>query len=253
MISIISPAKTIKLDRKITTNIGSSPIFKNESEELAHILKAYSPEDISELMKISSKLSELNFFRYQSFGLESNNKEKALIAFWGDVYKSMNIDDFDEKNFNFSQQHLRILSGLYGILKPMDFIEPYRLEMGIPLKNNRGNNLYEFWDDSITKIVNEELDSHEEKVLLNIASEEYSKAIDFNKINHRVVNVFFKEFRKGKYQIVSIYAKQARGLMARYIIKNSIDSIEKMKAFNDDSYKFNLELSDFNNFVFTRE
>lgn len=253
MISIISPAKTIKLDRKITSNIGSLPIFKKESEELAHILKAYSPDDISELMKISSKLSELNFFRYQSFGLESNNKEKALIAFWGDVYKRMSIDDFDENDFIFSQQHLRILSGLYGILKPMDFIEPYRLEMGIPLKNNRGNNLYEFWDGSITKIINEELDSHEEKVLLNIASEEYSKAIDFSKINYRVVNVFFKEFRKGKYQIVSIYAKQARGLMARYIIKNSIDSIEKIKAFNEDSYKFNLELSDFNNFVFTRE
>ena len=165
----------------------------------------------------------------------------------------MKIDDFNENDFKFSQQHLRILSGLYGILKPMDFIEPYRLEMGIPLKTNRGNNLYEFWDDNITKYINKELDGEEEKVLLNIASEEYSKAIDFNRINHRVVNVFFKEFRKGKYQIVSIYAKQARGLMARYIIKNSIDSIEKIKAFNEDGYKFNLELSDFNNFVFTRE
>lgn len=253
MISIISPAKTIKLDRKIVSNIESSPVFKNESQELAHILKAYSPDDISELMKISSKLSELNFFRYQSFGLESNNKEKALIAFWGDVYKSMNIDDFDENDFVFSQQHLRILSGLYGILKPMDFIEPYRLEMGIPLKNKRGNNLYEFWNDLITKSINEELRTHEEKILLNIASEEYSKSINFSKINHRVVNVFFKEFRKGKYQIVSIYAKQARGLMARYIIKNSIDSIEAIKDFNDDGYKFNPELSNFNNFVFTRE
>lgn len=253
MISIISPAKTIKLDRKISSNIDSSPIFKKESEELSHILKAYSPEDISELMKISTKLSELNFFRYQSLGLESNNKEKALIAFWGDVYKSLNINDFNENDFNFSQKHLRILSGLYGILKPMDAIEPYRLEMGIPLKTDKGNNLYEFWDDKITKSVNTELDSHEEKVLLNIASEEYSKVIDFKKINHRVVNVFFKEFRKGKYQIVSIYAKKARGSMARYVIKNSIDRIEKIKDFNDDGYEFNLELSDFNNFVFTRE
>lgn len=253
MISIISPAKTIKLDRKINLDINSSPVFKKESEELAHILKAYSPDDIGELMKISSKLSELNFFRYQSFGLESNNKEKALIAFWGDVYKNMNIDDFNDKDFAFSQDHLRILSGLYGVLKPMDFIEPYRLEMGIPLKTKKGKNLYDFWGDKITNNINKELDSHDEKILLNIASEEYSKVVDFTKINHRVVNVFFKEFRKGKYQIVSIYAKQARGLMARFMIKNAIDSIEKIQTFNEDGYEFNPELSDFNNFVFTRE
>ncbi|WP_027631778.1 peroxide stress protein YaaA [Clostridium hydrogeniformans] len=254
MIAIISPAKTLEYDKKVYTDISLEPHFKKESEEIAHILKGYSPEDISSLMKLSEKLSELNFYRFQKFGMNDNERRQSLIVFSGDVYKGINVMDFKEEDFIFAKDHLRILSGIYGILNPLDNIEPYRLEMGTKLKNPKGKDLYDFWKEKSTAFMREELKNHKEKILLNLASEEYSKSIDFNNLGKdtKVVNVAFKEFRNGSYKIIALYAKRARGLMSRYIIKNKIDKLEDIKGFNEEDYKFNEELSSKNTLVFTR-
>ena len=255
MITIISPAKSLDFEREALTQEYTMPKFLKDSLMLIDILKGYSPEELSSLMNISPKLGELNFYRYQSFNNNfMEDTKQALFAFNGDVYKGLDSYSYGEEDIEFAQNHLRILSGLFGVLRPLDLIKEYRLEMGIKLKNQRGENLYGFWSELVTNSLKDELSNSNEKTILNLASEEYSKVVkrdNLGKINF--INVVFKERKNGVYKVIAIYAKKARGLMASYIIKNKVDSIEKVKEFNEEGYAYREDLSSSNTIVFTRE
>ncbi|WP_373524613.1 peroxide stress protein YaaA [Aquiflexum sp.] len=236
MITLISPAKTLDLS---TTNFNSYtfPDFQKETMELVSIMKKKSVEDLKNLMDISDNLAELNKKRYSDFQkiFDHQNSKQALLAFKGDVYTHIEIEEFSEEEFNFAQNHLRILSGLYGLLKPLDLLQPYRLEMGIRLKNRKGKNLYEFWGKRIAKAINEIALG---QPIVNLASTEYFKAVDEKVVKSSIITPVFQEFRNGKYQIIGLFAKQARGMMVNYIIKNKINEPELLKGFNDKKYEF---------------
>ena len=251
---VISPAKNIDFNSHFETNIISNLKFDKEANTLVSILKKYEPSKLASLMKISDKLADLNFTRYQNweFPFTDENAKPAVGIFNGDVYRGLDVETFDENNLQFMQKHLRILSGLYGILKPMDLIQAYRLEMGTKLKNNEGKNLYEFWGDKITKFLNEELKVEQNPVLINLASIEYFKVINKSILKAQIITPQFKELRNGKLKIISFSAKRARGLMSRYIIKNKIENIEDIKAFDLENYHYDDNLSDEQNFIFTR-
>ncbi|CAM2964408.1 peroxide stress protein YaaA [Hathewaya histolytica] len=255
MITIISPAKSLDFERESLTSKYTMPEFLDDTFLLIDILKEYSPEDISSLMKISPKLGELNFYRYQNFNNDfKKDTKQALFAFNGDVYKGIDAYSYNVEDINFAQNHLRILSGLFGILKPLDLIKEYRLEMGIKLKNSKGKDLYSFWGNKITRKIEEDIMSSKENAILNLASEEYSKVINRDILkNSKVYDVVFKEKKNGVYKIIAIYAKKARGTMASYIIKNKIDSIEEVKNFDEDGYEYREDLSSESTLVFTRE
>lgn len=255
MITIISPAKSLDFEREPLTSKYTMPEFLDDTFLLIDILKEYSPEDISSLMKISPKLGELNFYRYQNFNNDfKKDTKQALFAFNGDVYKGIDAYSYNVEDINFAQNHLRILSGLFGILKPLDLIKEYRLEMGIKLKNSKGKDLYSFWGNKITRKIEEDIMSSKENAILNLASEEYSKVINRDILkNSKVYDVVFKEKKNGVYKIIAIYAKKARGTMASYIIKNKIDSIEEVKNFDEDGYEYREDLSSESTLVFTRE
>ena len=255
MITIISPATTMNFD--INTNLKSStPFFESEVKYLISILKKLTRDEVSDLMNLSNDLTNLNLDRYQTLGTESSKYLQALLAFDGQVFNCIKVNEFDESDFEFANSHLRILSGLYGVLKPLDMIQSYRLEMKAKLKNEQGNDLYKFWKEKITDYVYNELNNQENKTLLNLSSNEYSKAINFKKLSKdfQVVNVEFKDFKESSntYKVIGIYSKKARGHLTSYIIKNKIDSIEGIKNFNYDGYTFNANLSDSNSIIFTR-
>lgn len=255
MIFIISPAKTLDFENADSERVLTLPEYLDEAAEIANEMKEYSPEELEKLMKISVPLAELNYIRYKQWQKENTSFNKAAIfAFKGDVYRALEAHSLSEEQLCFANEHLRILSGLYGIIRPFDKIMPYRLEMGTPLKFNGYSNLYEFWGAKLTEGLSRELSEHKNKALVNLASEEYSKAVPLDKLpeNIRVVQVFFKEFRNGKYKIIGTNAKRARGYMSRYIIENSIDEVESLKDFSAQGYEFNAYLSDDNNFVFTK-
>lgn len=251
MLTVLSPSKT--LDEQASKPVGKPtyPDFLDKSQELIRILKGMSQSEISSLMGISSKLAELNHGRFKSFTTPFNehNSKQAILSFKGDVYDGLNADDFVSKDFEFAQSHLRIISGLYGLIKPLDLIQPYRLEMGTKLKNKNGKNLYKFWGDQLTDKINK----IEDDVVLNLASKEYFNAIDQEKLKSKWVTAHFKEFKGGDYKVIGLFAKKARGMMARYIIKNSINDVEKIMNFNEDGYSYSKELSDESNLVFTRK
>ncbi|WP_373493842.1 peroxide stress protein YaaA [Aquiflexum sp.] len=236
MITLISPAKTLDLS---TTNFDSYtfPDFQKETMELVSIMKKKSVEDLKKLMDISDNLAELNKKRYSDFQkiFDTKNSKQALLVFNGDVYTHIDVEGFSEEEFNFAQKHLRILSGLYGLLKPLDLMQPYRLEMGISLKNKRGKNLYEFWGKRIAKAINEVALG---QPIINLASNEYFKAVDEKKLKSPIITSVFQEFRNGKYQVIGFFAKQARGMMVNYIIKNKINEPELLKGFTDERYEF---------------
>lgn len=255
MITIISPATTMNFD--INTNLKSStPFFESEVKYLISILKKLTRYEVSDLMNLSNDLTNLNFDRYQILDTESSKYLQALLAFDGQVFNCIKVNEFDESDFEFANSHLRILSGLYGVLKPLDMIQSYRLEMKAKLKNEQGNDLYKFWKEKITDYVYNELNNQENKTLLNLSSNEYSKAINLKKLSKdfQVVNVDFKDFKESSnaYKVIGIYSKKARGHLTSYIIKNKIDSIEGIKNFNYDGYTFNANLSDSNSIIFTR-
>lgn len=255
MIFIISPAKTLDFENADSERALTLPEYLEEANEIANEMKGYSPEELEKLMKISAPLAELNYNRYKQWQNENTAFNKAAIfAFKGDVYRALDAHSLNEEQLSFTREHLRILSGLYGIIKPYDKIMPYRLEMGTPLKFKGYTSLYEFWGYKLTEGLSRELMEHKNKVLVNLASEEYSKAVHFDKLpeNIRVVHVFFKEFRNGKYKIIGTNAKRARGYMSRYIIENSIDQVESLKDFSAQGYEFNAYLSDDNNLIFTK-
>ncbi len=255
MLILISPSKTLDLsnDSKDKNLVESTiPSFLEDSNKLIKILKKLSVKDISKLMSLSDKLSQLNFQRYQTFKtpFTNDNAKQAIFAFKGDVYDGLAADKLSTKEIEYAQRHLRILSGLYGLLRPLDLIQPYRLEMGIKLKNDSGKDLYKFWDDKITNNINILLSQNE--VLVNLASNEYFKAVQKKSITNNIITPVFKEGKNGTYKIVMLYAKQARGMMANYIIKNQIKNPEDIKKFDYAGYKFNKSLSNKDEFVFTR-
>lgn len=255
MLTIISSAKTLDLKKQSIVEKCTMPRFLREAFYLADELSNYSVEELSSLMNMSIKLGQANYQRYRDFKLNHDKDgNQAIFSFNGDMYKALDIFSYTENEIEFTQNHLRILSGLYGILKPMDIIKEYRLEMGLKLITPKGKDLYEFWSDKITEELKRELLSHKEKCILNLASEEYSKVINRNELKDiNFYNIIFKEKKGESYKIVGTYAKKARGLMVSYIMKNSIDVVEEVKGFNEAGYVYREDLSSADNIIFTRE
>jgi len=253
MITLLSPAKTLDFnatDFKKHTN----PRLLADSEKLVKVLKKKSVADVKKLMKISDNLAELNVGRFKEFSTPFNrdNAKQSLLAFKGDVYTGLAVEDFDEKDLDFAQTHLRILSGLYGLLKPLDLMQPYRLEMGTRLENGKNKNLYEFWDKKITTLINEDVEASGDNAIINLASNEYFKSVKTDKLKGDLYNIDFKEDRNGKLKVIAFNAKKARGIMAREIIKNRITNPEDLKGLNIMGYIFNDELSTRQSFLFAK-
>jgi uncharacterized protein len=255
MLIVISPAKTLDYETAPTTKDFTQPEFLKESRKLISELKKLSPSEVSSLMKISDKLGTLNYLRFGDWKtpFTLNNAKQALLAFKGDVYTGIDAESFSKQDLKFAQKHLRILSGLYGILKPLDLMQAYRLEMGTQFENKQGKDLYEFWGAKITDQINKDLKDSKSKYLINLASNEYFKSLQANDINAEIIVPVFKDFKNGKYKIISFYAKKARGLMSAYIIKNRLKNPEDIKAFNIDGYKFYKSESSDTNWVFQRK
>ncbi len=254
MLIVVSPAKKLDYETPSLIKKATKPIYLSESQILIDELRKYSVIDLAELMGLSIKLAELNFDRYSSWKKQVNEKtgKQCLFAFQGDVYKGLDVTTLNSYDINFAQKHLRIISGLYGLLRPLDLMRPYRLEMGTKLKNSKGKNLYEFWGDKITSGINKQLKEQGDKILINLASNEYFKSIKASKISGKVITPIFKEKKNHQYKVVGIHAKKARGLMSRFIIKNRIKDVEKLKNFQSEGYSFNKSLSNTNDLVFVR-
>ena len=256
MLMVISPSKTLDFESRPVTANHSLPEFSDQSEILATSLKKYSSDGLSKLMGISPKLAELNRRRFAEWSLpfSPENARPAVLAFKGDVYEGLRAETFSEKEFEFAQTHLRILSGLYGLLRPLDLIQPYRLEMGTRLPTKRGKDLYRFWGDRITDALNDALAAHSGKHLVNLASNEYFKAVNVKRLTAAgVVTPVFKDFKSGTYKVISFYAKKARGMMSRFAIQNQIEDAEGLKDFNMAGYGFDPELSNRDRWVFSRK
>lgn len=255
MLHLISPAKTLDFETPSRTQTFTQPAFLDQSHLLIKDLRRLSPVEVSQLMGISDKLGELNAQRFQTWKtpFTPHNAKQAVLAFKGDVYTGMDAERFDEAELLHAQQQLRILSGLYGLLRPLDLIQPYRLEMGTRFTNQRGKNLYQFWGDRITDQLNTELDQQSSRLLINLASEEYWNVVNRHQLNARVITPVFKDWKNGQYKIISFFAKKARGMMSAYIIRNFLDDAEDIKSFNTAGYSFNSSLSTTNEWVFTRD
>jgi len=254
MLITLSPSKGQDFDTPAPSRKHSKPVQLKDSELLIKQLKKYKTADIKDLMSVSDNIAELNVGRYKSFKtpFTTKNAKQALFAFKGDVYGGIDVDSFDEDDLAYAQDHLRILSGLYGCLRPLDLIQPYRLEMKTKLGNPRGDNLYQFWGESITDALNKELKKQQEPVLVNLASNEYFKSVKPKQLKGKPLNIYFKETKDGKTRIVAIFAKRARGLMADFIIRNRIENPADLKKFRSEGYRFNNALSDDNHWTFER-
>ena len=253
MLMVISPAKTLDYSVPDYPHF-TTPAVLEQSEQLVDELRSYEPAQISSLMKISEKLADLNYGRFQEFQtpFTQENAKQALLVFKGDVYKGIKAEEYNDEDLAFAQKHLRILSGLYGILRPLDLMQPYRLEMGTKLKTEKGKNLYEFWGDQIAQLLNADFAEAETPCLVNLASNEYFKSIDLKALQARVINIAFKENKNGAYKIIAIHAKRARGLMVDYAVQNLIEDPEGLKGFDTEGYIFSEALSNLDNWVFCR-
>ena len=254
MLITLSPSKGQDFELAAPTNTFTIPQQLKDSEKLIKQLRKLSVEEIKKMMSLSDNLAELNFQRYKDFGLPFNqqNAKQAIFAFKGDVYSGINTSSMAQQDFEYAQNHVRILSGLYGYLRPLDLIQPYRLEMKTKLENSKGADLYQFWGESITNFLNDEFKTHSQKVLVNLASNEYWKSVQPKKINAKVINVAFKEIKDGKARIIAIFAKKARGMMTDFIVRNRVETVDGLKDFNYENYKFDASTSNENSFVFTR-
>ena len=249
MLAVISPSKTQDFSSS-NVDVFTKTRQIEQSQILIDLLKTKTQSEIASLMSISDKLSKLNFDRFQTFStpFTLTNAKQALLAFKGDVYNGIDAPNLSSQDLDFAQSCVRMLSGLYGVIRPLDLIQPYRLEMGTRLENDKGKNLYEFWRDKISQILNED----ESSVIINLASNEYFKGIDKKSLNAKIINIAFKEFKGDTYKIIGIYAKRARGLMVNYMIKNRITKSDDLKNFNVEDYKFRQDMSDESTWVFTR-
>lgn len=250
MLFLLSPAKTFSDDLVNPLQKTTEPLFASRSSELIKILEKKSPTKIARLMKLSENLSHLNYQRYQDWSPEhtKENSSAAIFRFYGDVYKGLQSASFSGSDTEYAQEHLGVLSGLYGFLRPLDLMQDYRLEMGTHLKNSRGKNLYDFWSDTVTDYLN----NHSADILVNLASKEYDSVINMKKLKKPMLNIVFKEKKDEKYRIVAIYAKHARGLFAGWAIKNRVEKLEDLKKFNEEGYSFDISLSTPESFVFVR-
>ena len=254
MITLLSPSKKLNFNEQNIIHSHTECDFIQSAELLANEAKNLTENDLKDLMDISDNLAKLNRERFDRWSLpfSPSNAKQAILAFDGGVYSGLKAENFKEKDFDFAQNHLRILSGLYGILKPLDLIQPYRLEMGVSFKNNRGKNLYEFWKKDLTKNLNNTLKEHRNPTIVNCASVEYFSAIDLKDFEGKILSIVFKEYRNDELKFISFNAKKARGLMTQYIMKNEIDTNNNIKDFNYEDYNFDSKLSDESTFIFTR-
>lgn len=255
MLTLLSPAKKLDLEPERYLIHPTEPLMAGQAKILAREAKKQSVSDLRKLMGISDNLAVLNVDRFKSFRLAggSNSAKAAVLTFDGDVYWGLAAKTLHSDEMAFAQDHVRILSGLYGVLRPMDKIQPYRLEMGVRLTNPRGKNLYEFWGDRIAKSLKNELKSHSEKTVMNLASNEYFRAVDVNALGFPVINASFLDIKHGKARSLMFYAKRARGLMARWIIENRIDTVGDLCGFNAEGYKIDSTRSDDGKLVFIRK
>lgn len=254
MLTVISPAKTLDFDTPAHTDTFTEPRFLAQSQQLIAQLKKLSTQEIAGLMKISDKLAGLNMARFQQWEtpFTVKNAKQAVLAFKGDVYTGLDAETLDQPGLDFAQQHLRILSGLYGVLRPLDLMQPYRLEMGTPFQNEAGKDLYSFWGDTLRESLQSE-SALQDGILINLASNEYFKAINAKKLDATIITPVFKDWKNGQYKMISFYAKKARGLMSRYIIEQQIDSPEQLKQFDSEGYRYSEELSQKTDWVFIRD
>ncbi len=254
MIILLSPAKSLEFDFDSSEHQTTTPVLLDRADKLAQKLKKYSAKKIGTLMSLSPALSDLNYQRYQDWAVPFNDTAKpALLAFRGDVYRGMGAQTFSKKDLDFAQNHLRILSGLYGVLKPLDLMLPYRLEMGTRMKvTPKVTNLYKYWGDVITDELNKDLEASGSNLIVNVASNEYFKAVNTKKLNGELINCAFKDNKNGEYKAIMTFAKLARGYMSRYLVKNKITDLDGVKAFAEEGYVLNRDLSDGNDLVFTR-
>ena len=254
MLNLISPAKTLDYESPLSLTSWTEPQFQKHSSELIGTLKPMSKNRVAKLMNLSDKLASLNVDRYRAYEpkFTPQNSRPSIMAFKGDVYIGLEAATLSKPDLNFAQKHLRILSGLYGLLRPLDLMQPYRLEMGTDLKNKRGKNLYEFWGDTITESINEELAEKKGKFVVNLASKEYFSAVKPAKLDAELISPVFFDWKNGEYKIISFFAKKARGSMARYLIRERIKSVKKLQQFDADGYRFDAERSTPQNPVFLR-
>ncbi len=255
MLLVISPAKNLDFDTPAKTKQKSTPDFLDEAQLLIDELRQLAPQDISALMSISDKLGVLNYDRFQQWStpFTDDNAKQAVLAFNGDVYTGLNAESFSAAEFKFAQKHLRILSGLYGLLRPLDLMQAYRLEMGTKFNNQRGKNLYEFWGNLITEALNKQLKQLKTDVLVNLASNEYFKSVKAKGLDANIITPVFKDWKGDKYKIISFYAKKARGLMCAYAINHQLTDAEDLKKFDSEGYAFNEAMSSEKEWVFTRQ
>ncbi len=255
MLSLLSPAKKLNEDpiqKKIKHT--TYPVFQEKTEPIINKLKKMSKPKLMELMNISPKLAQVNQARYQEFEVEVPAKEEkpAIFMFNGEVYFAMEVTDFNQAELDFAQNHVRILSGLYGLLRPLDNIQAYRLEMGTNISIGRKKNLYAYWQDAVTEALIEELDQHENPCIINLASKEYEQVVDFQRIPHPMIRIHFKEFRDDKLRSIQFNLKKARGLMTQWMIDHEVDEPEVLKSFDIEDYYFSAEHSDAQNWTFIR-
>ncbi len=254
MLITLSPSKGQNFDDRAPTSTHSQARQLDDSLLLINEARGYSAEQIKSLMSVSDNIAQLNFDRFASFSapFDANNAKQAIYAFKGDVYSTIEADTYNEIELGYAQSHLRILSGLYGALRPLDLIQPYRLEMKTKLPNPRGDHLYAFWGSKITQMLNADMAQQQEQTLVNLASNEYFKAIKPKELDGKVLHINFKETKEGKTRVVAIFAKRARGLMANWLIKNQIEDSKFIQDFNEDGYQYDASLSDDAQLTFTR-
>ena len=254
MLTVLSPAKKLSKDCFVKTDHYQTPQFLEDSKGLVKELKKMAPLDFMSLMGISENLAELNWERMQEWNeiFKPENSREAIFSFMGDTYSGLDADSFTAQDLGFAQNNIRILSGLYGVLRPLDLMKPYRLEMGTKFASARGKNLYDYWEDSLSNYIKKELKEHKENVLLNCASVEYFKSIDRPSLNVNVITPQFKDMKNGKYKMISFFAKKARGMMARFIVQNRIENVNDILTFDLGGYSYNKSLSTPIQPVFTR-
>lgn len=255
MLALISPAKTLDYESALPTDLHTLPRLLVQSQQLVDLSRKLSASEIANLMSVSEKIAQLNVARFHDWHADLNftNARQAIYAFKGDVYTGLDAYSLSKADIDFAQQHLRMLSGLYGVLRPLDLMMPYRLEMGTKLSNMRGHNLYAFWGEQITQLINQDLQNSNASVLLNLASDEYYKSVKPSQINAEIIKPVFLDQKNGQYKVISFYAKKARGLMARYMIENKIKKVEDLMEFQSDGYYFDADSSLQGELVFKRD
>ena len=255
MLTVISPAKTLDFDTPPTTRKATQPLFIERAGELVEDARKMSPDDIRALMGVSDNIAQLNHARFMNWTapFSLDNAKQSVLAFKGDVYTGLQAETLSAAQLGFAQKHLCILSGLYGLLRPLDLMQPYRLEMGLKFANRGGKNLYEFWGDDINKAMNKQLKKSGTAVLVNLASNEYFKSVKARELDAEIITPVFKDLKNGKYKVISFYAKKARGQMARYIIEKELNEPAGMKRFRSDGYRYNKAESTAHDWVFTRD